>query len=117
MVTSINYNETDQNSYKYVKTGDKIFDSGDFVRDWYYSMKYIIHLEDSEWEPQSHSSSVNHFIMDGDKYDSAYLAETEDGSFDLVYDYNGKGIEFFVPAGEKWTWKELRKYCGDEKKV
>lgn len=112
MVISIQYEEPNTNEYKNVKVGDKIFDSGDFVKDWYDMKKYIIHLPDDQWEPIMCSSSVDHFIMDGAPYDTANLVEV-DGVWDLSYESDG--VEFFVPEGKRWSWNELRKYCNDEK--
>lgn len=114
MVISIKYNEPNVNEYKGVQIGDKDFNSGDFVKDWYDMRKYLIHLTDDEWEPIMCSSSVDHFFMDGAEFDSAYLKEIND-VWDLSYEHDDSCVEFFVPKGEKWTWKELRKYCKDEK--
>ncbi len=94
----------------------KAFSSGDFVKDWYDLWKFII-SEDFE-EPVAHSSSVNHFIMDGAPYDSAYL-HIVDGKGVLKYidrtnpkwylDHDTEsGIELFVPKGNKPTWNELK---------
>jgi hypothetical protein len=120
MVTSINYNEPNTDEYHSVKTGDTVFDSGDFIKDWFHSRKHITEISQTNWEPQSNSSSVDHFMMDGAKFDSAYLKEVEDEIWDLVYidrtDPNWwvedePGIEFFVPEGEEWTWQQLKDYC------
>jgi hypothetical protein len=114
----------------YVHSGDDKYEfkSGDFVKDWYDMMKKIIHEEiKSDTGFWSHSSSVYHFIMDGAPYDSAYL-HIVDGKGVLKYydrtDPNwwmdneiGKGSEFFVLEDTKPTWEELRKMCGDEKKI
>ena len=121
-VKRIRYEEGTNTGYEYVEIcyGDdevKKFDSGDFVRDWYYLMKWII-LDADLQEPLCNSSSVDHFIMDGAPYDSAYLIPDEDKTrleyaescWDECVD---KGIEFFVPKGTKPTWKELKAICDD----
>lgn len=120
----------------------KIFDSGDFVKDWYYMRKFLI-TEISNIESYfSYSSSVDHFIMDSAKFDSAYLIVNDDIT-ELKYpsnipvikntknntkeeqqkflqylvednDIDENGIEFFVPENTKPTWAELRKMCGDK---
>ena len=52
---------------------NRLFNSGDFVKDWYDCNKFIItELSDSEYA-FSNSSSVDHFIMDGAPFRSAYL--------------------------------------------
>jgi hypothetical protein len=121
-VIGISYNEGRKNlAYKSVdirygakfdKT--KVFDSGDFVKDWYDCNKFIItKLYEKEFH-FSNSSSVDNFIMDGAPYRSAYLKTTETTA-ELVYehDFNDRGIEFFVKKGTKPTWNELRVLCGD----
>jgi hypothetical protein len=85
----------------------KIFDSGNFVKDWFDLVKFVI-LELSKTE--SHfigSSSVDHFFMDGAKFDAGYLV-------DKVMKYDGyyeDGIEIFVPEGTQPTWAELKEIC------
>ena len=111
---SISYEEPNQNEYESVNVSsrkdDKTvkFDSGNFVKDWWDAMKYLI--IELEWEyPTSFSSSVDHFITDGDKYDSMYLVE-KNGVSELQKEYDEEGIEFFVPFGTELTWKELTEY-------
>jgi len=70
----------------------------------------------------TYSSIVNHFIMDGAPYDSAYL-HTVNGKGVLKYidrtnpkwylDIDGiaDGIEFFVHEGTTPTWEELKTLC------
>lgn len=124
-VISIDYNDGNKKnlgyksvdvSYNNLKSVKK-FDSGNFVKDWYDCTKFCI-TKIGNKEPIIHSSSVNHFIMDGAKYDSAYLVVTEK-STSLSYDskLHGENIELFVEENTTPTWEELRKICGDEKKV
>ena len=95
-------------------TKNKLFNSGDFVKDWYDCNKFIItKLQDTEFH-FANSSSVDHFIMDGAPFRSAYLKMEPEPH--LVYKYEGDGIEFFVKKCTKPTWEELRKLCGDIKK-
>jgi len=118
--TTINYEEPKQSTYESIAISDMddntvLFNTGDFVKDWYDSIKHLLtNLGD---EPHHmHSSSVDHFQMDGKGYDSMYMAyneETKSGELSTEY---GDGIEFFVKAGTTPTWNELRKICGDEKK-
>jgi hypothetical protein len=92
----------------------KVFDSGDFVKDWYDCTKHIImDIGDSEYV--CNSSDVDHFIMDGAPYDSAWLV-TSDGTSELSYTYQEGCLEFFVKEGTQPTWLELRALCGDPKK-
>lgn len=130
-VISINYDEGNEENLGYEsveihygKNEKKVFDSGEFVKDWFDMRKMVI-LELSKTE--SHfplSSSVNHFIMDGAPYDSAYLHFTEDKAI-LKYINRKKnnldmdemianreiyenGIEFFVEENTTPTWEELK---------
>jgi len=114
-VKSITYEEGTDAGYEYVEIsyGDnevKKFDSGNFVRDWFACMKFIIFSNISENEPILNSSSIDHFIMDGAPYDSAYLIPAE-GNTQLSYEYVEDRLEFFVPKGTKPTWKELKEMC------
>ena len=124
-VTSINYNDggkpldykSVEVSYDYGKL-EKVFNSGNFVKDWFDCNKFIIfELADKEYA-FSNSSNVDHFIMDGAPYDSAYLKPVDKKNdddkwfLDYVYDQHDEGIEFFVPKGTKPTWEELKTMCG-----
>jgi len=122
-VTSINYEEgstVKDLGYKSVNVyyGDgvnKNFDSGDFVKDWYDALKFTLHLEDEFGH--SHSSSVDHFIMDGAEFDSAYLGfDPKNQEPRLYYNYGDGGVELFVKKETKPTWNELRELVGDPKK-
>lgn len=101
------------------KGGRIKFNSGNFVKDWYDAKKK--YLETEEEDPVfCHSSSVDHFLMDGAKYDSAYL-HVVDGKPVLKYldrtkddwyiDPIGDGWEFFVNEGETPTFEELKESC------
>ncbi len=80
-----------------------------------------------EEQPISHSSSVDHFIMDGAPFDSAYLHivdgkgvlkyvdETDPGYLYTQQDVYEKGIEFFVKEGTQPTWEELKEMYGNKK--
>jgi hypothetical protein len=126
-VIGINYDEgADALNYKsvYIHSSNlKVnFDSGNFIKDWYDAIKkYLTELSEEEF--LSHSSSVNHFIMDGAKFDSAYL-HMVDGKAILKYfdktdpnwwktqsDVDENGIEFFVPENTQPTWEELKEMC------
>jgi hypothetical protein len=82
-VYGINYDEGNEKDlgYKSVDISydnlkkQKVFDSGNFVKDWYDLVKFMI-MELSKTE--SHfigSSSTDHFFMDGAKFDEAYLVD------------------------------------------
>jgi hypothetical protein len=91
---------------------EKVFNTGNFVKDWYDLVRFII-MELSETE--SHfvgSSSVDHFFMDGAKFDEAYLITDENEMSVLKYDgYHEDGIVFYVPEGTPPTWEELKEMC------
>ena len=116
-VYSIEYDEPDVSTYKHVKISygenqKKIFDSGDFVKDWYNLIKFIV-LNLEEY-PIVGSSSVDHFFMDGanDLYDVAYLVPDENDETKLVYERKGEDfIELYVPKGMQPTWEELKILC------
>jgi hypothetical protein len=138
-ITSINYDEGSRKKdlgYKSVEISydsgkrKKIFKSGNFVKDWYDCRKFMItKLSETEYTFM-HSSTVDHFIMDGGKklYDTTFLYTDGGTTGYLEYDknkllramlseYNNEqGIEFFVKKGTKPTWEELRVLCGDKTK-
>lgn len=125
MVIGINYNESSKKKnleYREVTLSgaDEKFNSGDFVKDWFNAIKcYLQKYSNSEF--LSHSSSVNHFIMDGAKYDSTYLCFKDEVPYLYYLDKSkdnwfldeniDEGIELFVKEGEKPTWEELKIYC------
>lgn len=120
-VTSINYDEGSKKlGYKSVEISygsnlkdKKIFDSGDFVKDWYEMRKFMILELSNKDEHFMNSSTVDHFIMDGAEFDSAYLNTAKEPK--LLYG-DEEGIEFFVMKGTRPTWTELRELCGDKSK-
>ena len=108
--------------YLHTNGGEFIFNSGNFIKDWYDAKKHYISIMDKE-PYLSQSSSCNHFQSDGGKYDSAYL-HMIDGKPVLLYvdttdphwlttqrDVFELGWEFFVPEGTKPTWGELKEMC------
>jgi hypothetical protein len=120
-VISIEYNDGNKQNlgYKSVKISydnlrkEKIFNSGNFVKDWFDCNKFITQeLSDLEFH-FSNSSSVDHFIMNGAPYHSVYLVFDENDKCELHYgnEWYNNGIEFFVPAFIKPTWNELKEMC------
>jgi hypothetical protein len=117
-VISVTYEEPNPTTYKSVgihySKGDKEFASGNFVKDWYEMLNFVIQeLSETEYG-FCYSSSVDHFIMDGAPFDSAILKFYADDTPYLKYrDANildeDDGIEFFVPRGTVPTWEELKK--------
>jgi hypothetical protein len=114
--------------YIHYQDSEKIFDSGNFIKDWFDSKKFF-QVELMDKEPYlSGSSTCDHFIMDGAKFESAYLHIIEDkpvlryctwadDSLDMMEilienrEIYEKGWEFFVPEGTKPTWEELKEMC------
>jgi hypothetical protein len=131
---SINYDEGNKENLGYESVEikfrnekyNKSFSSGDFIKDWYDMRKYMINDVDmSDDEPYFiHSSSVDHFIMDGAPYDSAYLHIVDDKPVLKYFDRTDPnwflqgvdegGIEFFVPENTQPTWEEFRDKYKDE---
>ena len=106
-----------KNVYLHFCGGDKefIFDSGNFVKDWYDAKKKFVEFHEDEVSLGA-SSSVDQFIMDGAPYESAYLVfKNDDDNGELVYEYDEKGWEMFVPKGIKPTWEQLKEMCKTEK--
>lgn len=110
----------------YLHTSEKemIFNSGNFPKDWYDAKKAFVTAQDEtpndiNYFHLSGSSTCDHFIMDGAKFDSAYLhmkgdnpvlkycvlGEDSDLENRSIYE---EGWEFFVPEGTKPTWEELK---------
>jgi len=128
--TTINYDDGNEQNLGYEsvelhfgKDEKKFFNTGNFVKDWWDRTKFIIQtLLDSE-PFFTHSSSIDHFIMYGAPYDSAYLHTTDDGKPILKYiDKTDphyllnqaeiyEGIEIFVPEGTQPTFEELKEMC------
>jgi hypothetical protein len=125
---TIIYDEGNEENLGYEKVSlsvDKeivLFESGNFIKDWYNLNKTLANAKESF--PVSFSSSVDHFIMDGAPYDSAYLHMIDDKPVLKYIDRSDpnwfltdidSGIEFFVPENTQPTWEELKKMCTDEK--
>lgn len=127
-IIRINYDEFDKDSYESVeiKCGDqnKVFNTGNFVKDWFDMQKFIAseELNETYW---SYSSSVDHFITDGAPYDYGYLHCQNDGYILKYLDRTdpkwyetqsdiSEGIEFFVPENTQPTWNELKEMCSDD---
>lgn len=123
-VFEINYDEGNKKDLKYESvdifygslTKKKVFNSGNFVKDWYDLVRFIIlELGDTELH-YTGSSSVDHFFMDGadELYDEAYLIDAvvngETKSV-LSYKYNDDALKFYAPKGTQPTWAELKEMC------
>ena len=128
--TTINYDDGNKKNLGYesveIHYGEnekKFFNSGNFVKDWLQMRKFQT-MELAETESQfTHSSSIDHFIMDGAPYDSAYLHmggdkavlkyidKTDKNYLSSQQDIYERGLEFFVPQGTQPTWEELKEMC------
>lgn len=122
-VYGINYDEGNKKDLGYesvrISYGDginemKVFNSGNFVKDWFDLVKFII-TELSKTEPFFiGSSSVDHFFMDGadELYDEAYLITGTTGESELFYsNVSHYEINFYVPKSTQPTWEELKEMC------
>lgn len=107
--------------YLHTLKGEILFNSGNFVKDWFDAKKKYLQ-EFSENEPLSGSSTCNHFIMDGAKFDSAYLhidgetpilkyVDRTDPKWYITQEDIFNGLEMFVPEGTQPTWEELKEIC------
>lgn len=95
---------------------ERIFFTGNFVKDWYAHNKWIADEMEGELKYEHHfsnSSSVDHFIMDGAPYISKYLKfKGKNPYLTSEYDFKHPGTEVFLPEGKGyWTWIEYKKYC------
>lgn len=124
-VISIDYNDVDASTYQGVhltynnceKTD--IFNTGNFCVDWNSAKRRYMEIMDDE-PYLSASSSVDHFFMDGAKFDSAYLCFDNNLPVLKYLDRTDKnwihtqshiyenGWEFFVDKGTKPTWEEFK---------
>lgn len=117
-VVHINYEGCNETlKYQNVTCDEVVYESGDFIKDWYDLMKD--YLKESKYEHIVCSSSVDHFFFDGANYDSAYLT-LEDGIWNFKYiDIENmtileqhlivdSGVEYFVPNGTRMTWNEFK---------
>jgi hypothetical protein len=110
--------------YVHYNGGDeKVFDSGNFIKDWF-DAKRFFSKELMDKEPYlSGSSTTDHFHMDGADFDSAYLHVVDDKPV-LMYvdredpnwfmtqrDVYENGWEFFVEPGTQPTWEQLKEIC------
>jgi hypothetical protein len=121
----IGYNPIEyQSVYLSTENGKFEFSSGNFIVDWYNAMKKCFNELNEPY--LSHSSTVNHFIMDGAKFDSTYLffendkpilkyvkegwADSIESMLEAKQIYDNGGIEMFVEDGTKPTFEEFKKY-------
>lgn len=119
-IISIQYDEGNKQNLGYksvlIDYGDdlkekKLFNTGDFIKDWYDMRKFMIKTLHNSEQFFINSSTVDHFLMDGAPYDSAYLQTHDDGTPYLSYIFGEDEIEFFVPRGTKPTFDELKAMC------
>ena len=92
----------------------KFFKSGDFVKDWYDHVRFIIMELSQSGEYFMNSSTVDHFIMDGAPYISAYMI-FDNNKCELKYgnQYFDKGIELFVHKGTRPSWRTIKDRYND----
>lgn len=127
--TRIDIDPSDANYLKYesvylhYKDGEKTFNSGNFIKDWFDAKRFYDENISVEDPYLSDSSSCNHFFMDGAKFDSAYLHfmddkpvlkyidTTDEYYFQTQREIYENGWEFFVIEGTKPTWEELKEMC------
>ena len=109
-------NKSDNLGYEhvYLHTRDSkeyIFNSGDFVKDWYMCVKEYLNNYPNEFH-LAHSSSVDNFIMDGAPYDEAWVLFNDNDIPYIVYECPDKTekIRIFVKKGERPTFEEYRKF-------
>lgn len=132
VIAGVNYDESgsaENLNYKstYLHYGEleNKFDSGDFVKDWFDLIKF--YLENGGSGTLCYSSSVDHFIMDGAPFDSAYLhieddkailkyIDRTDERWYITQKHIDEGVGLFVEEGTTPTWDELKSRCGFDPK-
>ncbi|MFA5067644.1 MAG: hypothetical protein WC466_06350 [Candidatus Izemoplasmatales bacterium] len=126
-VIIVNYEQEKEFKFKYksitlsFSKNKKNFCVGNFIKDWFDCMKFVIQKQMS---PICFSSSVDHFVSDSKLFDSAYLHLENNNKPTLMYIdktdpswiENQKHIfenhiEFFVNKNTKPTWDQLKIYC------
>lgn len=133
--TYIDYDESSNNPLetyqgvrvKYDGEKKKKFNSGDFIKDWYYANKFKI-KELLETELYfTDSSSVSDFL-----FDTRIKEKDQEDSFEMRFDecflrvIDGKptlcyspelciegAMFYYVEKDTKLTWEELKERCGD----
>ena len=109
--------------YIHYQGGEKVFDSGNFIKDWFDAkLFYARGLMDKE-PYLSSSSTCDHFFMDSADFDSAYLHIVDDEPVLKYIDMSDpnylftqrnvyeEGWEFFVKVGTQPNWEELKEQC------
>jgi hypothetical protein len=93
----------------------KLFDSGDFVKNWYDCNKFKMHLDKREFDFKD-DLSIEEYALKHSLVETR-LAQAEGG---WVLDYDNKktwrSVLYYVAEGTNPTWEELRKICEDEDK-
>ena len=113
-VLSVNYNEG--GDLKYIEAsiyhnGESIdYNSGDFVKDWYDLMKFILCGGLENYYHIVFSSSVHHFVDDTGLYDTLYLRPIDPKStkWEFTDQYDENAFQFFVPKGKRYTWEQYK---------
>lgn len=116
---TIDYDEPKQKTYRAVeicKNRDELkrFETGDFLVDWIDSLKS---MEDAD--VVLHSSSVDHFLMDGGKYLECAVKKI-DGKHEIVGfdDYLAGNYDFTAMISTRMkSFQSLQKYYKKKKKV
>lgn len=80
----------------------KMFDSGDFVKDWYNCIKYLININ----ENISYYNSVPNFLKDGAPYVKRFLKEY-DGEYRLDEEQDDDSVLVFTHINTQPTWEEI----------
>ena len=118
------YDEENQSSYKSIGVSvkedgietKKIFDSGDITVDF---IDYIKWISSNTFDIVIHSSSWDHFFMDGDEIISIHIDHSDDNK--VVVDHKeimekiDNLIEYPVPKNIK-SFEELKAYYKEHKK-
>lgn len=118
----VDYDERNQESYRGLDLviNDKAFkfDTGNIIVDWVEHILHIIKTIPKEEILQlNYSSTVDHFIMDGDLFELVVFKD--DGSIEdpeKINELHHEGEPLYVINDKIKTFHELKKYYEEKKK-
>tara|TARA_R110000796_G_scaffold215732_2_gene331752 strand:+ start:19044 stop:19397 length:354 start_codon:yes stop_codon:yes gene_type:complete len=112
--TSIDENGVIKFTYN-LNRNTEIFDSGDFVKDWYDYTKRKMQLDATEFQFVEHSS-VSEFV-NNNPYKMMYLTVGQNREWVLINstsNYRWFDVRYYVEEDTNPTWEELKERCDNE---
>jgi len=110
-ITSVNDEGAVNITYNFNKDS-KLFDSENFVKNWYDCTKFKMHLDKREFDFKD-DESVNEYIKKHSLVETR-LKKTDDGwCLDYENENTWRSVVYYVAEGTNPTWEELRSLCDD----